>query len=1119
MPQKKIDTPLQHGYCTCHSLCQDGDLFAVLFAMAIVIFLSGGVAVADETMFPSAVKISQKGELEILNIKMVIDARNSSWAKASNPSWNVTDLVTEKDSFALKADFNKSGLVGKVDQKLTAVNSVMFDYSCAVNFTPPVQINGLFATMFVPLEGVNLAVDDEQITVADTYQKSTLYNDQAKLVRIKSGGLEVIVKGNFRLHVQDNRPWKQNRLALRFQFDVEPGMVKEGKINLRIQVNTIKNKGLDLSGVANSALVSGKFINKASGTDNDKAGFDLSKFDEKLFSVQGINFKIADTQINNGKSLCVTSASNLEGTVESFAVELGSEFGIAAKAINLLHAATSSGYSDSSLGEILVEYNDGTSQSIPVEYGRDCADWKLGNESVENASVAWYTGAPANQIGLYASSFALSKNNPSKIKFINKSKDRLWVIAGVNLSEKPITFITPQERDVMIVQNDKWLPVKFTKEVVKGSPLDFSWVQDAPAGKYGYLKSNNSGEFIFEDVPDKTIRLYGVNTCNSASFPDKKTADFLAEELARKGYNAIRIHHHDNEMLDNAAGDSVTFDNEMMDRLDYFAYVMKTHGLYITTDLYTSRKLRRGDNIPELKFISDKELASQHVLKMLLPISPATMDNWKVFVRKWLAHVNPYTGVAWGNEPAIFCLNLMNEDTLINNWSKVPAIARLYREAFKEWVKDKEFPAGDKDDRAFKSFIYELQAKANAQMMRFVKDELNVKAMLTSHNFITGNVALTALRNDFDLVDNHSYFDHPKLIGGWHLPQAFMQESAISLLAPTPAEMMPTRIFGKPFIATEFNFCQPNSYRAETGPLLGGYSSLQNWSGVFRFDWAHRDTDIMKLSAINGSFDATNDPLAQLSDRIAIALFVRGDVKPSEKKFSYTVNENIFKSNDLLYFPENFLTLGLISQIGSNLNNTAKEQGVTYLKPEQSTSPGSFTDKKISKLWKNAVADKKAVSSTGQLDLDGNRKQMVVTTPRSESITLARGNLSADFVSLANADSFQTVAVISLDRKPLRSSSSILIIHLTNLVNSRALFKGDQKRILQKPGSTPALLFRGTSELNLDTAAEYSITALAANGVSLGVFKGAVVDGKFSFKLDPGRFPGAVMAYHLTCKK
>ena len=108
------------------------------------------------------------------------------------------------------------------------------------------------------------------------------------------------------------------------------------------------------------------------------------------------------------------------------------------------------------------------------------------------------------------------------------------------------------DRPVTITASEDWLPLDVELEVEPGSALDFSsmGLQDAPAGKHGRVIARPDGTFAFANSPDKPVRFYGVNFCFSAHYISHDEADRIAERLARVGYNAIRVHHHEREMVD-----------------------------------------------------------------------------------------------------------------------------------------------------------------------------------------------------------------------------------------------------------------------------------------------------------------------------------------------------------------------------------------------------------------------------------------------------------------------------------------------------------------------------------------------------------------------------------------
>src|SRR5579875_3531474 len=76
--------------------------------------------------------------------------------------------------------------------------------------------------------------------------------------------------------------------------------------------------------------------------------------------------------------------------------------------------------------------------------------------------------------------------------------------------------------------------------VLKPSPLDLSFLLDAPAGKHGFIVVRN-GHLATPD--GHRIRFWGVNITDwspgSRQIPSRKDAAFWAQTLARFGVNIV----------------------------------------------------------------------------------------------------------------------------------------------------------------------------------------------------------------------------------------------------------------------------------------------------------------------------------------------------------------------------------------------------------------------------------------------------------------------------------------------------------------------------------------------------------------------------------------------------
>lgn len=137
-----------------------------------------------------------------------------------------------------------------------------------------------------------------------------------------------------------------------------------------------------------------------------------------------------------------------------------------------------------------------------------------------------------------------------------------------------------------VVANDAdWAPFDYTLDIKPGSVFDFSFMADAPAGKYGPVIVAPNGHFEFKNKPGLHATFWGVNICTQALYMDKDRVDQVADRLMRSGYNVVRIHHFDRDLL-KPNQNSYDIDPAQLDKLEYFISVLEKRGIYINFDLY-----------------------------------------------------------------------------------------------------------------------------------------------------------------------------------------------------------------------------------------------------------------------------------------------------------------------------------------------------------------------------------------------------------------------------------------------------------------------------------------------------------------------------------------------------
>lgn len=1064
------------------------------------VMLGAAALMLNAESLPKELQLRQDGTLAISGVQSNVTVHGENWNGFNRKDWKNAAVEKKDGAVTTTASAILGKSVLKLKEIITPLQPNEFSVETDVRSDEPTQFNGVYRSFTFPRGRGAVTVDGKLIEVpAELGKNKILYRGSPKEVVLRGiGNCVLTVSGiNNAVEIWDNRAFKAETVGVRLYFSPRQGTLEHTSQKLIVKLDKFPEKPLDLTALANRAFRDETADDAQGGWTDQGPDCDLGMFRPAPVSVMGLRFDVIDPAKNGGRAVTAVGGPERGGVPEELTLTLPA--GTRGGALNLLHSA---GWTPAGkFAELEFTMADGSSSKLDVNARRDGGDW-VNPRNYDNGYVAWKGDRPGAKVGMYVSSFPLPKGEVKSVTFRATRKQAIWLLIAASLTPEQIYFPDAGDQPDVIRAGKEWTPLTFHNRPVAGSPMDFSFLLDAPAGKYGYVQVRPDGTLAFEKAPDRRFRVHGINLCQSANFPSREMAEEMADILARFGFNCVRFHHHDGSLNDPDAPDSTTLDAETLDRLDYFVAALKKRGIYIPTDFYTSRKFKPGDGLWEN--VSPKAQ---------FPLNPRALENWKTFVRNWMTHRNPYTGLTWAEDPALLVVNLVNEDNLESRlWQENPDTYQHYKKAFDAWKKENGCPDAEAvvGDRDFFRYVVDLQNRSLAEMKRFAREELGMKALLTSLNHQSA-VHLTDMRDRFDLTDNHLYFCHPGFVGKpWASKTTHTQSSPISGMATLPRALMASRVEGKPFWVTEFNYCNPNQHRSAGGPLIGSYAALQDWDGIFRFCYSHNIKRIEK-PALGGTFESAGDPIMQLSDRIAAAMFLRGDVQPARESFSIAVNPDDKELGASTTFPVNFQLLGLVGRIGSHVAGKALPAGTVNVGDGGDLSKLGGASELLNEVQQKRIAR----SATGEILLDGDKNTFIVRTPLSESVSLPDGELATGGVlAVKGVNTFCSVTAISLDRKPLAESRSILLLHMTNTAGSENRFLDKAHTMMDSWGKLPLLVRRGKAVVTLNVAKgePLKVQALSADGAVLGDV--AVKGNTFTAATD--LFPEGVMAYHIT---
>lgn len=186
-------------------------------------------------------------------------------------------------------------------------------------------------------------------------------------------------------------------------------------------------------------------------------------------------------------------------------------------------------------------------------------------------------------------------------------------------------------------------------------------------------------------------------------------------------------------------------------------------------------------------------------------------------------------------------------------------------------------------------FLWETEDAYWQTMYRTLKNDLKVGGVV--FGTIVG-CSTPNLQAKLDAIDTHAYWQHPHFPGRPWDPENWTvsNRTMVNEAGGTLPGLALRRVLGKPHNVTEYNHPAPNTFGSEGFLLLAAYGALQDWDAIYAFSYCHRNDD-WDTQRIPNFFDIDQHPTKMATLPAAVAMFMRGDVKPARQQIVVPLNK------------------------------------------------------------------------------------------------------------------------------------------------------------------------------------------------------------------------------------
>ncbi len=692
-------------------------------------------------------------------------------------------------------------------------------------------------------------------------------------------------------------------------------------------------------------------------------------------------------------------------------------------------------------------------------------------------------------------------------------------------------------RHLPMPDTDAWPAFTLNWDDTTSGPTDVSYLLEKPAGSRGFIQVVD-GRLATGD--GQRWRIWGQHLVRSQAMPPKTLAPVIARRLAKFGINCMRLHaidfHWPEGILIRGSESSRSLDPEGLERLDWMVACLKEQGIYVDVNLHVARRFTTADGV--------KGGESVGWGKPVLYFDDWMIALQKEYAQQLLHHRNPFTGLRYVEEPAVALIEITNENSLSEhwqagwlcgkltgakeNWGDIPEVyaedldglwnawlLQKYtrREALAEaWAGDlrvsedpqigsvrrlnpAEFAsasAGRFQDEAV--FYANIEKSFFAEMRTFLRGELGAPQLIlgsSDHNVAWSGLPMVAANAVLDVTDSHFYWQHP--------PDGKRFENTPMVDQPDHcaiAHLSRGAVEGYPHLCSEVNEPFPNDTAAEYIPILAAYACLQDWDGIFLYDYHPWPGEYWREEPWADSFqhywfDVGDHPVKMAQTALGALMFLRGDAQTARQTVARVLTQE--------FALESVRQRGVDRPVGqpdpfprpaSHLHPFWMPGLPGRLAMVHRTRIAAFdADRLAPGEGEGSLLGDRITSDTGELTWEISQGaathvgRVLIDTPRQQAVIGRAGNYASRNMVVELHSPFATVQLASLEDRPIAAAAGLLLVVGGRVANTGQTWADDARQEPADWGHAPTRIEPIEADLTLRAlAGAQSVTAQALDG-------------------------------------